>query len=282
LLSKRANILNNGRAEAIYAKQQSAGLPGHGAIIVPLPSRALPLRHKSASCMAGVFAFFKKYWAFLVSLGLIATGVAAYFSIEGFRLFLTEMWQVIWSGDEQAIMEHFRAYGIWGPLLIILLMALQMFLIVFPTWLPMIVAILGYGPWWGSLISVAAVLTASTIGYFIGQALGDRAKGKFIGEENYKKLHQFMQRYGFGAVVLFRISPFLSNDAISFVAGMIRMGYWRYMAATLAGIGPLVAAIAYFGRDTQTLKQGLYWIGAAGVAVYLLYIWLDKRKRQSQ
>ncbi len=229
--------------------------------------------------MTGILSFFKKYWVFLLSLGLIATGVVAYFTVQEFRQFLTEMWQVIWSENEQVIMQYFRSFGIWGPLLIILLMVLQMFLIVFPTWLPMIVAMLGYGPWWGSLISVAAVLTSSSIGYFIGQALGDRAKGKLIGEKNYKKLHQFMQRYGFGAVVLFRISPFLSNDAISFVAGMIRMGYWKYMAATLTGIVPLVAAIAYFGRDTETLKQGLYWVGGAGVLIYLLYVWLDKRKK---
>jgi uncharacterized membrane protein YdjX (TVP38/TMEM64 family) len=51
----------------------------------------------------------------------------------------------------------------------------------------------------------------------------------------------------------------LSNDAISFVAGLLRMGYWRFIAATLAGIAPLTIFIAIMGQSNDTLLQGLLW-----------------------
>ncbi len=49
-----------------------------------------------------------------------------------------------------------------------------------------------------------------------------------------------MDDYGFWAIIVTRINPFLSNDAISFVGGLLRMGYWKFIGAiyveTLIGL----------------------------------------------
>jgi len=50
--------------------------------------------------------------------------------------------------------------------------------------------------------------------------------------------------YGFWAIIVTRVNPFLSNDAISFVGGLLRMGYWKFIAAALVGIAPLTSFIA--------------------------------------
>lgn len=92
-------------------------------------------------------------------------------------------------------------------------------------------------------------------------------------------MEQLVRRYGFGIVVLFRLSPLLSTDGISIVAGVLRMPYWRYLLATLLGITPLAMAIAYFAQDLDKLKSGLYWLGGAGLLLYGLYVWLDYRRR---
>ncbi|PSJ15995.1 VTT domain-containing protein [Nitrosomonas supralitoralis] len=44
-----------------------------------------------------------------------------------------------------------------------------------------------------------------------------------------KKTDHWVSCYGFWAVVLFRISPFLSNDAISFIAGALNMNYRKLL-----------------------------------------------------
>ena len=223
----------------------------------------------------------KKYWSFYFS-GLILSGlVAAYFSIPVFQTFSKTTWEILWSNDEALITSYFKQFGIWGPLLIILVMVVQMFLLVFPTWLPMVVAVLGYGPFWGVVISVAAAFTASTVGYFLGEQLARPVKQYLVSEEKFEKLSRFMQEHGFIAVILFRISPFLSNDAISFIAGSIKMGYRKYILATLAGTIPLASAIAYFGRDLESLKSGLYWIGGFGVVFYGVYLFMKYRKKSN-
>ncbi len=219
------------------------------------------------------------YWTFYASAILLFTLVALYFTVPAFQQFSREFWDVIWSEDEERISTFFQQFGIWGPLLIIFTMVLQMFLIIFPTWVPMVVAVIGYGPWMGMLISVTAVFCASTVGYWLGEKLTGAVKGNLLKGEKFERLSDFIGENGFWAVVLFRISPFLSNDAISFVAGIVKMGYRKFIMATLAGIVPLAGAIAYFGKNTDTLEAGLYWIGGGGVLLYGIYLVLKYRRK---
>ena len=205
--------------------------------------------------------------------GLLVVGlIAAYFLIPAFQSGVQEAYAVIASGDQRRITAYVRQFGFWGPLVVILIMVVQMFLIVVPSWLLMIIAVLAYGAWWGGLLSVVAVAVASSVGYVIGKGLSEASLSKLIGRRSEQKLERTVNDYGSGAVVLFRLAPFLSNDAISFVAGMLRMGYLRFMLATLAGIIPLTVLIAFFSQDIDRLKSILMWVGGVGLAGYLGYL----------
>lgn len=223
-----------------------------------------------------------KYFSFYIS-GLIVIGlVLTYFFHDGFQSFIDETWEVLLSDNEVRTREYFKRFGLWGPIAIIIFIVLQMFLIVFPSWLPIIVAVMAYGFWWGVLISLLGVAIASTIGYYIGLKLKSTFLKKVLGEEKLEKMQFWISRYAFGSVVLFRISPFLSNDAISFIAGMFDMGYKKYMLATMAGMVPLAFAVGYFSNDISKLEDGLYWIGGAGILAYGIYIYIDQKRKKQQ
>ncbi|MCM4159791.1 TVP38/TMEM64 family protein [Antarcticibacterium flavum] len=228
--------------------------------------------------MSSIFS--SKYLSFYASGLVIILLVLAYFGIGEFRNFIDDTWRVLKNGNDELTREYFKQFGIWGPLAIIIFIILQMFLIIFPSWLPIIIAVMAYGFWLGVLISLIGVTLASTIGYYIGVKLKGAFLEKVIGKKNLEKMHFWIYNYAFGSVVLFRISPFLSNDAISFLAGMFEMKYKRFITATLAGMVPLTLAVGYFSEDTQKLKDGLYWIGGAGLVAYAIYIYIDQKKRK--
>ena len=92
------------------------------------------------------------------------------------------------------------------------------------------------------------------------------------------KISDFLDDYGFWAVIVTRINPFLSNDAISFVGGILKIGYWKFIGATLVGIAPLTIFIAIIGDSTQQLKSGLLWGSLVSLALFILYVYWDKRK----
>ncbi|MDX1426697.1 MAG: TVP38/TMEM64 family protein [Salegentibacter mishustinae] len=223
----------------------------------------------------------KKSKAPLIVSGIIIIGlVAAYFFIPGVRDFLTEAWTVLTSNDEERITNWVSDFGWMGPTMLILAMVAQMFLIVIPSVALMVVSILAYGPIFGSLIIFAAIFTASSVGYFIGRYFGPVIVEKLIGPSNKIKIEDFIDDYGFWAVIVTRINPFLSNDAISFVGGILKMGYWRFIGATLVGIAPLTIFIAIIGKSTDGLKTGLLWGSLVSLAIFILYVWWDKKKRK--
>ena len=211
----------------------------------------------------------------LVVSGILLAGMLlSYFLIPGFQQFVDTAIEVLTSDDQERIKHWVADFGFWGPVFIIVAMVAQMFLIVIPTVVLMVVSTLAYGPLWGSLISLVAVLFASSIAYYIGLHAGHSLVDKLIGQKAEEKVNHYIQTYGAWAIVLFRVSPFLSNDAISFVAGIGEMRYPKFLGATTVGIVPLIAVIAYVGQDTQTLENSMLWLSAitaVGIAGYWGY-----------
>ena len=89
-----------------------------------------------------------------ISLTLIISIVGAYFLIPSFHSEVNEGFHVLMSKDRDKAEAWVRQFGLWGPLIIIVTMVLQAFLLFIPNFLLMIVAVVCYGPWWGSLISL--------------------------------------------------------------------------------------------------------------------------------
>lgn len=214
-----------------------------------------------------------------ISLGIILIIAGAYFFVPGVNDALKEAWDVLTSNDEERIKNWVDQFGWMGPLVLIVTMIVQMFLFVIPTIGVMVVSILAYGPVWGSLIVLMAVFAASSTGYFIGRYFGPVIVEKLIGKKSEEKISDFIEDYGFWAVVITRFNPFLSNDAISFVGGILKMGYLKFIGATLVGIIPLIVYIAIVGESTDTLKNGLLWGSLVSLVIFIGYVYWDKKRR---
>lgn len=215
-----------------------------------------------------------------LSIGIVGCLVAAYFFIPPAQGFMDEAWSVLTSGDTIKIQQWFKDFGWIAPLVLIFAMVAQMFLIVVPTIALMVVSILAYGPVWGSLIVFVAVFTASSVGYWIGRYFGPGIVDKIIGHKTEKKVADFLKDYGFWAIFITRLNPFLSNDAISFVGGILKMSYRKFITATIAGIAPLTIFIAILGKSTQGLKMGLLWGSILSLVLFAGYIYWDKKIRK--
>ena len=217
-----------------------------------------------------------------LSLLLVAILVICYFAVPPVNDFFNEAWSVLTSDDEARVKKWVEDFGWFGPVVIVVAMIVQMFLLVIPTILLMIVSTLAYGPFWGSIINFTAVIIASSVGYAIGKYLGLSFIERLLGEKTNKKITTFIQEYGFWAVVITRINPFLSNDAISFVAGILKMNYWKFISATAVGITPLILLIAITGQNTDSLKTGLLYGSIASLIIFGGYIWWDKKRKSKQ
>lgn len=216
----------------------------------------------------------------IISILILASVVSAYFLVPDVRLSLNRAWEVLTSGDPQQTREWVAGFGWLGPLVIIIVMVLQMFLIIIPSWLLMIVAIIAYGPVWGSLIVLIGIFVASSTGYIIGRYVGPEVTVRLIGEKAQNKISDFIDQYGAWAIMITRINPLLSNDAISFMAGLLKMRYRVFILSTMVGILPLVILIAWLGQLTGGLKKGLVWLSIISLAGFIIFVIWDRRQQK--
>lgn len=221
----------------------------------------------------------KKYG--IPGLGLLVVGglVAAYFIFPEFKRGVDNAWEAISSDDKERIRDWVKRFGILGPIVLILVMTFQIFLLVVPNLLLFVIAIVCYGPIWGTLISLIGVTASSSLGYFLGGKVGPRTIDRFVSQKVQDKIAVFVRRYGAKAIFIFRLSS-LSTDALGFVAGILEMNYKRFILATLAGIAPVLALLAIYGESGK-IEQALIWVGAFALAALIIYVFIDKKKRQA-
>ena len=213
-----------------------------------------------------------------IAVSLLAILAACYFLFPGFKNSVNEIFDVLLSKDEKKIEAWVEKFGIAGPLVLILVMMVQMFLFVVPNILVMIIAIVIYGPVWGSIISLAGVFLSSSLGYILGRYLGPVTVNKLIKIETQDKITDFIERYGVGAIAITRLAS-LSNDSLSIVAGLLKMSYRKYILATLCGITPLIVLLAIYGRNGK-IEKALIWIAAVSLVLLVGYIIIDKKRRE--
>lgn len=211
---------------------------------------------------------------------LVLSGVVVYQLNPAFGQFLRDAWDVLTSDDEPRITRWVEQFGWRGPLLIVAAMIAQIFLVVIPSWGLMVVAVLAYGPVWGALLSLGASALAAAVAYVVGKYVGDVVVRELVGEQTERRLEDWFRRYGFGAVALARVSPFISGDAVSLIGGISEMNFGKFMLATILGVAPLTMAVGYFGQNTAQLRQGFVWLTALSVGLFGLYLLYNRFWRQ--
>lgn len=214
---------------------------------------------------------------FIISISILAILGLCYWLIPSFQQGVKEAYELITSEDQQRIREWVKQFGLGGPVILVLMMVVQMFLFVVPNVLVMMVAITCYGPIWGSVISLVGVFASSSFGYMIGRLLGPSVVNKFVSIKTQEKISAFIKAYGVPAIAITRLSS-LSNDSLSFVTGILKMKYHRYILATMGGITPLVILLAIYGNNGR-IEKALIWIAAISLIVLIAYIIIDKRRK---
>ena len=220
-------------------------------------------------------------WTWLVPLGLLLLLVGLYFVAPGYRDFVDRAYDLVRSGDREELQRWVRGFGFWGPLLIFAMMLAQTLLAFIPSLLVMVVAVLAYGPVWGGLISWGGLVLAAALAYAIGRTLGPVTVDRLIGHGAEQKLESFVERYGMWGVVAARISPALSTDAVSYVAGLLRMGFHRFILATALGILPLATLISVLGEEIDRLRNGLIWVSVVSLLAFIAWVMIDRRRGRS-
>jgi membrane-associated protein len=126
------------------------------------------------------------------------------------------------------------------------------------------------------VVLIVAAFLGNYVNFQIGKYFGKKffidRESRFFKREYLEKTHAFFERHGGKTIIISRFLPILRTYA-PFVAGIGRMGEWRFSMFNIAGAVLWVASLTYAGYlfgNIPIIKNNLTLVIVAIIVVSLL------------
>ncbi|MEM0473421.1 MAG: VTT domain-containing protein [Candidatus Aenigmatarchaeota archaeon] len=180
---------------------------------------------------------------------------------------------------EGLIYHLLNTYGYIG---LFLLMILQTILVVIPS--EAVIALsgaLGLDTTKVIAVGVLGLLAGATIAFFISRYFGRKIVIKLLGDEWIGDVDEWIDKNGSKAILIARLIPLIPFDLISYVAGITKIDFRKYILATIIGMIPRAVFLVYAGTTAKDVLSliglGIDFIMAAGIIGIFVIIYLDKK-----
>ncbi|MCA9833842.1 MAG: TVP38/TMEM64 family protein [Thermomicrobiales bacterium] len=218
----------------------------------------------------------------IVLLALIGVGVIAFQVNDRFHANVVDVWDVLSSGDQEAIRSYLDQFGAWAPVVSVLLMTLQAVFAPIPASVVQLSNGVVFGVIPGAILNVIGQMLGATLAFGIarvfGRSMAERLAGRI--DEN-GVIERWLHDWGAKALLLVRIIPGMPSDFVSYLLGLTRMSFRTFFFVSLLGYIPQSLAYAWLG-DAAT--EYFWWIVAAGFGISGLLgviIWVIQKLRPS-
>ena len=178
----------------------------------------------------------------------------------------------------------FLKNGVWGPIVFIFLYAFRP-LILFPATILTLAGGFVFGPLLGILYTIIASNISSTIAFFVGRYFGEGLLKDDGSDSLVQRYARRMRENSFETVMVMRFI-FLPYDAVSYLAGFLRIRFWPFILATALGSIPGTIAFVGFGASIESFDGALPQLNPVtlgfSVAVFIISIALSRlfKKRE--
>ncbi|MFH8080567.1 MAG: TVP38/TMEM64 family protein [Candidatus Aenigmatarchaeota archaeon] len=131
------------------------------------------------------------------------------------------------------------------------------------------------------IVTSLGLIIGSIIAFFISRYFGRRFVKRLIGEEFVSEVDDWIERNGTKAILIARLVPLIPFDLISYVAGLTRIDFKKYLFATIAGMIPRIIFLVFVGdtakRILSIIGMGVDFILLFGIIGIILIIFLERR-----
>ena len=173
---------------------------------------------------------------------------------------------------------YIESFGVWAPAISAMLMIFQSIIAPLPAFLITFANGTLFGFWWGTLLSWSSAMLGAALAFYIARILGPSRVEKMIGRRAAEKTAQFFQKYGTYAILIARLVPVISFDAVSYGAGLTRVRFIGFWIATGLGQLPATVVYSYLGEKASAHVRLMLWGLGLGVAISLI-VWLVRGQR---
>lgn len=193
---------------------------------------------------------------------------------------LQTAWRTLNADSIAGVAAYVRSFGLWAPVISLLLMLLQAVIAPLPGSIVAAANGVIFGVWWGTLLSWAGGLLGATASFWLARLLGQAVVERWFSRARLERIEAIGEAQGFWLVLLARLTPLVSFDLISYLAGLSTISFGRFMLATAIGMLPGTFAWTALGHDlvlAQTTTWRLSLLALFAVVAALAGRWWRRR-----
>ena len=169
--------------------------------------------------------------------------------------------------DAAALRLWIAQFGLFAPLVFVLIQATQVVVAPIPGQVVALVAGYLFGPLWGTVYSLAGVLIGSAVAFTLSKRYGRSFVEDILHEDVVARFDDFVDTVGVPGLFAFVIIPGLPDDAICFLSGLTKWRLRTFLAVISVGRLPAYVLTVYAGGE---LASGRFLEGMALIGVVVV------------
>ena len=228
----------------------------------------------------------KKNLTRLYLLMVIALVLAVYLLIPPVNSFINEAVAVLGSANLDAVAEYIRSFGPWAMAFSFVLMVFSSIIAPLPAFMITLSNAAIFGWWQGAILSWSSAMAGAALCFAISRILGRDVVEKIAGRGALASVEGYFKKYGTRTILVCRLLPFVSFDAVSYFAGLTPMGFLSFFIATGIGQTPATIVYSYVGGmlagGAKLLMIGLLCLFSLAILVGIIrQIYMDRQQKKA-
>ena len=228
----------------------------------------------------------KKNLTRLCLLLAIVLVFAVYLLVPGVNTAVNEAVAVLGSANLDAVADYIRSFGPWAVGFSFVLMVFSSILAPLPAFMITLSNAAIFGWWRGAILSWSSAMAGAALCFAISRILGRDVVEKIAGRGALAGVEGYFKKYGTRTILVCRLLPFVSFDAVSYFAGLTPMGFWAFFIATGIGQTPATIVYSYVGGmlagGAKLLMIGLLCLFSLAILIGIVrQIYMDRQAKKA-
>jgi uncharacterized membrane protein YdjX (TVP38/TMEM64 family) len=157
--------------------------------------------------------------------------------------------------DREAVAAYLKPLGIWGPLLYLLILAVQVLTAIIPGHALMIAAGYVYGFVGGLTLNVVGAVLVSQLTFVLARRAGRSMVQRRVPANVLERWDHVAKRQGFFFFLICFWFPIIPSNATNYIAGLSAISFWFFFLANLLGRLPGLILVTLIGSHGLELSQ---------------------------
>lgn len=183
----------------------------------------------------------------LILLLVIALVLVIYLAVPAVNSSVNQAMAVLGSANLDAVAAYIRSFGAYAMVFSFVLMVFSSLIAPLPAFMITLSNAAIFGWWQGAILSWSSAMVGSALCFFLARGLGRDVIEKLAGRGALAGVEGYFQKYGTKTILVCRLLPFVSFDAVSYFAGLTPIKFLPFFIATGLGQTPATIVYSYVG-----------------------------------